>query len=430
MIFTVRFFSLIILCLVAASCSISRRTLNKRFFETEKKFQDHTGFVLYDIEKSKTVYSYRSDRYYTPASNTKIFTLFASLKILGDSIRAIQYEEQEDSILFWGTGDPGFLYKNVHQTSVVFDFLKNSQKPLYFSSANFHTSHYGPGWAWDDYNDYYTAERSPLPVYGNTLTVSTDGSQYTVSPEFFEPNFSTVESKLDGPFRALHSNNVEIALPKDGRPRKWDVPFITGDVLTTQLLADTLKKQVGVANRKISAAAKTIYSIPADSLYKVLMQESDNFIAEQLLLVCSSVLSDSLKPEITIEYVKKNFLNDLLDKPVWVDGSGLSRYNLFTPRTIVQLWQKIYELVPRERLFSILATGGKNGTVKNWYKSEKPYIFGKTGSLSNNHCLSGYLVTKKGKTLIFSWMNNNFTAPSTEIRKNMQEILRAIYEHY
>jgi D-alanyl-D-alanine carboxypeptidase/D-alanyl-D-alanine-endopeptidase (penicillin-binding protein 4) len=161
-----------------------------------------------------------------------------------------------------------------------------------------------------------------------------------------------------------------------------------------------------------------------------MMQDSDNFIAEQLLLMCANVLSDSLKPEIAIDYMKKNHLADLPDEPVWVDGSGLSRYNLFTPRSIVRLWEMISQEVPRERLFPLLATGGVNGTIRRWYQKEQPYIFGKTGSLSNNHCLSGFLVTRKGKVLIFSFMNSNFTASGNAIRRNMQSILENIYEHY
>jgi D-alanyl-D-alanine carboxypeptidase/D-alanyl-D-alanine-endopeptidase (penicillin-binding protein 4) len=115
---------------------------------------------------------------------------------------------------------------------------------------------------------------------------------------------------------------------------------------------------------------------------------------------------------------------------MWVDGSGLSRYNLFTPRSIVQMWQKIGAIVPKDRLFKLLAIGGQKGTISNWYKSDRPYIFGKTGSLSNNHCLSGFLLTRSGKTLIFSFMSNNFTSPSSDIRTNMQEILYAIYDQY
>jgi D-alanyl-D-alanine carboxypeptidase/D-alanyl-D-alanine-endopeptidase (penicillin-binding protein 4) len=146
--------------------------------------------------------------------------------------------------------------------------------------------------------------------------------------------------------------------------------------------------------------------------------------------MCSDVLSDSLQPEIAIRYVKENFLSDLQDEPIWVDGSGLSRFNLFTPRSIIQLWLKINAIVPRERLFALLAAGGKSGTIKNWYKGDKPYIFGKTGSLSNNHSLSGFLVTKSGKTLMFSFMSNNFVTPSSKVRTNMEDVLKMIYERY
>ena len=160
------------------------------------------------------------------------------------------------------------------------------------------------------------------------------------------------------------------------------------------------------------------------------MQASDNFIAEQLLMMCASAVSDTLKPEIAIEYVKKKFLFDLPDKPVWVDGSGLSRYNLLTPRSIVRLWEKIYAIVPRERLFFLLSVGGESGTLKNYYKAEKRFIVGKTGTLANNHSLSGFLVTKRGRTFIFSWMNNNFTTPTGEVRARMETVLKNIYEKY
>ncbi|HET9486779.1 MAG TPA: D-alanyl-D-alanine carboxypeptidase, partial [Chryseosolibacter sp.] len=193
---------------------------------------------------------------------------------------------------------------------------------------------------------------------------------------------------------------------------------------------DTLKRPVRYLARQLPQNTNVLFSIHVDSLYRVMMQDSDNFIAEHLLMMCANVLSDSLKPEIAIKFMKENHLRDLPDEPVWVDGSGLSRYNLFTPRSIVKLWQKISEIIPQERLFPLLATGGVNGTIRKWYSAERPYIFGKTGSLSNNHCLSGFLVTKKGKVLIFSFMNNNYTTTTNSVRKNMQTILQNIYEHY
>ena len=142
------------------------------------------------------------------------------------------------------------------------------------------------------------------------------------------------------------------------------------------------------------------------------------------------MISDTLNPLIAILHMQRNFFVNYPDKIKWVDGSGLSRYNLFTPRFMVKLWSDIYARVPRERLFSLLVTGGESGTLKNWYKSDKPYLFGKTGTLSNNHCLSGYLVTRSGKTLIFSFMNSNFIRPLNDIRSMMQSVLNLYYERY
>lgn len=416
------------------SCSpFSKTALTKKFKTIEADLHDHTGFMLYDLDKKKTVFEFNAAKYFTPASNTKIFTMFASLKILGDSVPALRYVQSGDSLIFWGTGDPSFLYKNTFDNSRVYNFLKNAPGQLYFSSANFHTSNLGAGWAWDDYNDYYSAERSPFPVYGNIFTVKLETDSPQIYPSYFRRFYSRGEQKERNQFiREIHSNDFKFHPGKRrSATNEWEIPIRIDKDIIIQLLDDTLKRKVIPVSKLIPETAKTLHSIPMDSLFRVLMQESDNFIAEQLLLMCADAVSDTLQPEIAVKYVKENFLKDIADEPAWVDGSGLSRFNLFTPRSIVQMWQKLYVLVPRERLFPLLAIGGKTGTIRKYYKGdEAPYVFGKTGSLSNNHNISGYLVTKSGKTLIFSFMNNNFVAPSSKVRINMEEILKMIYERY
>ena len=429
-----RSYSLVVLMAFLYSCSgVSPSRLNRTFQATENRFQDHTGFVLYDLEKKKTVFDYNGARYFTPASNTKIFTFFTALKVLGDSVPALEYVQRNDSLIFWGTGDPSFLYKEVHYDSGVYNFLKNAPGDLYFSNANFHTTHYGEGWAWDDYNSGYSPERSAFPLYGNIASVVADHDILRISPDYFAPFFKHGEEKDKTEIiRDLYENRFLVhAANRLSEVREINIPFKVDSVTFYSLLADTLKRPVFSVNKQLPPFTNALYSLHLDSLYSVMMQESDNFIAEQLLLLCANVLSDSLKPEIAIDFMKKTHLADLPDEPVWVDGSGLSRYNLFTPRSIVKLWQKIWETVPRHRLFPLLATGGVNGTIRKWYRGdETPYIFGKTGSLSNNHCLSGFLVTRKGKVLIFSFMNSNYTSSTNAIRRNMESVLKNIYENY
>jgi D-alanyl-D-alanine carboxypeptidase/D-alanyl-D-alanine-endopeptidase (penicillin-binding protein 4) len=429
----IRSFIFLLLISTLFSCSpVSQKALNKNFKSLEAKLHDHTGFMLYDPVEKKELYSYQGGQYFTPASNTKIFTLYTGLLLLGDSVPALQYLEKGDSLIFRGTGDPSFLYPLAFDSRNAFDFLKTSNKQLFIVEDNFYATPLGPGWAWSDYYYTYSAERSAFPLYGNYFTAEYNGSKLNVAPRLFAYDISVGDSTEEAELvRDLGSNKISF-LPgrNQTKPETWEVPFKTGVALTTSLLSDTLGKKVTVLKNSRWDSKRTLYSVPADSLYKVMMQESDNFIAEQILLMCAGILSDSLDPEIAIVHMKENFLKDLPDQPVWVDGSGLSRFNLFTPRSIVKLWEKIYERVPRERLFQLLAIGGKTGTIRNWYKNDPPYIYGKTGTLSNNHTLSGYLVARSGKTLIFSFMSNNFPASSIAVRNEMSTILKSLYEHY
>jgi serine-type D-Ala-D-Ala carboxypeptidase/endopeptidase (penicillin-binding protein 4) len=428
---------LILVCLLCPavwySCSpVSKTALRKKFVETEDEFHDHTGFMLYDPSSRKILFKHHADRYFTPASNTKIFTLYTSLTVLGDSIPGLRYVIRGDSMLFTGTGDPSFLYRNVFNNDRIYNFLREAPYQLYYTEANFQTTHFGPGWSWEDYDYVFSSSRSSFPIYGNTFEVVRQHNSLRSVPSYFMPFLFSAHDTLDDArlIRSPFSNATTYYPGKKITIAKWTKPFITDSLMTVALLSDTLHREITFLHQHLPPPVRTVYSLPADSLYKVMMQESDNFIAEQLLLTCAGVLSDTLKPEIAINYMKNNFLADLPDEPVWIDGSGLSRYNLFTPRSIVKLWDKLLTLVPRERLFKLLAVGGVSGTLSNTYKDQNPYIFGKTGTLSNVHCLSGYIVSRKGRTLIFSFMNTNYTTSTHTIRARMEEIMKLIHDHY
>jgi len=211
-------------------------------------------------------------------------------------------------------------------------------------------------------------------------------------------------------------------------------PFHYTPELITKMLADTLNKQVEYIEMAKPSSTEVLYSVSADTAYKRMLQPSDNFIAEQLLLMIASERGKPMNTNNMIEYITERYLSDLPDKPQWADGSGLSRYNMFTPRSIIRLLQKIdAEFEEDEQLYELFPAGGESGTIENWYANRdggEPYVFAKTGTLMNNHCLSGFIIPKSGHKLLFSFMNNHYVTPSSVVKKEMEKVLWHIYQNY
>lgn len=414
-----------------------RKRKIRRLFKHSAIVKDHfTGFALYDMDAKKMIYELNSDKYFTPASNTKLFTFYTCLRMLGDSIPALKYVSRNDSLIFWGTGDPAFLHTDLKGLK-GFDLLKNSDKNLYFSSGQYQNEFFGSGWAWDDYNDYYQAEITELPVEDNVAVLSADSSRLLkITPSYLARYLKCDSNYKPAAFRVQRdflTNSFVYPAMKVPAGYYKEIPWKTNTALTLALLQDTLKKEIGEVHLPLADSAKTIYDSNADTVYKHMLQPSDNFIAEQLLLVCSSTKFKIMNADSVIAYSKAHYLNDLPDAAQWVDGSGLSRFNLFTPRSIVALLCKISDQMKNDSLLhSLMPIGGVAGTIRKAYKTDNgvAFVWAKTGSLSNNHNQSGYLVTKKGKRLAFAFMNNNFTRPTGEIRDEMVRIMTYIHNNY
>jgi serine-type D-Ala-D-Ala carboxypeptidase/endopeptidase (penicillin-binding protein 4) len=403
----------------------------------------HIGICVYDPATKVFLYNYQGDKYFVPASNTKLFSLYAGLKWLGDSIPGIRYIERDTSILLIPTGDPTFLHPDYSLQPVAY-FLRNSKKNLYLADPGWNEKPLGAGWAWDDYNDDYMVERSPLPVFGNVIRwiqekekdekqageFDSTTSVYSIPEINWKVGFSNdTASRHFFVRRSLAENDFKLTLGKE-RYKFQDVPFITrGMVSAVELLKDTIDKEIHLVQSLVNdySGIRTIYSRPVDSLFRPMMYRSDNFFAEQTLLMAGARRLGQMNDEQTIDTLLDTDLKGLPQRPAWVDGSGLSRYNLFSPQDFVWLLDQMKTEFGLDRMKRILPTGSV-GTLSNYYKQDSGFIFAKTGSLSGVIALSGYLITRKNSLLIFSILVNNHLGSAGKVRKEVESFLHDIRE--
>lgn len=421
---TLRYSLFVILSLLFLNCKSAKvskhleKSLSSNFFDNQ-----FTGFMVYNPRTKDTVFNHNGERYFTPASNTKIFTLFTALQYLPENVPALKYAVDQDTLIVKGTGDPSFVHP-YFKDSTALNFIKN-HKFVKLVTDNYANDKFGPGWAWEDYDTYFSPERSAFPLYGNVLSISNPEGNLKTYPEFLKSkaSFTTLNKRRD-----FNENKFYYKLT---RKDTIAVPFVLDTTMVEQLWNDLLPNKVEFIPYTNIKTEQILYSIPSDSLYKRMMYVSDNFLAEQILILASSTVSDTLDADPIRKSILENELLFLKQRPKWYDGSGLSNYNLFTPLSLVQVLEKLYTDIPRERLFNFFPVGGKSGTLKNWFGGDKaPYIYAKTGTLSSAYCLSGYLVTDSGEVLIFSFMNNNYVTSSNVVKPEMQKILEYLRDHY
>jgi len=418
-------FSVMALPLLLLSCSSAKvfRSAKHELLTDQTIHAAHIGLSVYDADAARFIFDHQGDQYFVPASNAKIPTCYAAMKYLGDSLSAFTYVlKGKDTIIIAGTGNPDLLHPDFKQQKAV-DFLEQFRNVIISSQS--YNDFLGSGWAWNDYTDYYMAQRSELPLYGNIVTYKWNGEgSIDPVPSFFKriTNASENSAYKQG-FSIAKSFDTNSFTITDGSRKTAEVPFSPDINAIKDLLADTLRVNVDVTKEKPGNNAKVFKSRPVDSVLAPMMHRSDNFFAEQMLLMVSQQLLGKMNDNDVIDTLLKTDFRSLPQKPRWVDGSGLSRYNLFTPQDFVMILNKMQTEFGMERIKTIFPTGGE-GTISSYYQEEKGQIFAKTGTLSGVVALSGYLYTKKGKLLIFSALVNNHNGSATEVRRAVEKFLR------
>ena len=308
------------------SCSVSNqiaKQANAILLQDSTISTGHAGISIYEPATNSYWYNYNADKYFVPASNTKLFTLYAGMKYLGDSLVGIRYKESKDSITIYPTADPTFLHPD-YLKQPVFDLLV-IKKHLGFCSQYF-TDNLGKGWAWDDYQEGYMTQRNEFPLYGNLARIYISKDGYKIIPGVIPVNASSsmIEKYKDSAdyniYRQWDNNTVFLTF-KSREPHLNNiimVPMVMDFNTVVELLADTLKSEINLFGNKITDSVENndkrlniLYSQPTDSLLTPMMHRSDNFFAEQTLLMASNEHLGYMNDEAIIDTLLKNDLKEI-----------------------------------------------------------------------------------------------------------------------
>ncbi len=399
-----------IILLVFFSSSLFSQISSKKIENWISKNNDLDGSVISiavkRIDKEKKIVGSGIDTYMTPASNVKISTVLGSI-YYGDTIPIINYKVLNDTLKISPTGYP-LLSHPKYRDEDLEKFIKEF-KHIVYHNPKIDLNKYGPGWAWDDYNSYYQAERSEMPIYGNVVQIiKNSNGEIEVTPNIYKIIFDFEQKN-----KILRSEKENKFFINPSLIKFGDTiysPFITSRKNTISLLENSLGNKVEFKKDELKDY-NTLNTTQSNKIYSAILKDSDNLISESIAANISLRLNDTISVDKGVRLIQ-----NISKQKELFDGSGLSRYNLVTPKSVISSLHDIYNLIGFDRIKKIFP---ENYIIQN----EKHFVWGRTGTLRNNHNYSGYIITDKNRRYIFSIMINHFTNDLSKIKGAIVDFL-------
>jgi serine-type D-Ala-D-Ala carboxypeptidase/endopeptidase (penicillin-binding protein 4) len=417
------------------------------------------GIEFRNINSKKTIYSLHNNRKFIPASTTKLFTAYAALHHLNGDF---QYKtklltDASGNVYIKFSGDPTFTDQDLE---TILSHFKNKtiKGNIVIDGSIFDdkTSSRG-GFTWDDTPFYYAAPTSAIIINDNCSQAQMFPNKRVHEKALLEidknqilhieNNVNTIKpSKKECPYKSryLGENKYEVygcMFNNMAKPVKLnfalpDNALMAKNYIETALHVLNIKLAGHVASGKTPQNAKILYehkSTPLRDLLIPAMHSSHNLTFASLFKYIAhkhtGIQGSDEDCELAIHNIlrSKGIDNNLRIK----DGSGESKYNLISPKTMVSLLEDSYHSHIRQDFINILPQyGAAKSTLRNRsiLPNLSPYIYAKTGGLEGISSLVGYyLPPDDNKTAYaFAIMINNHTLPAYKAKELEDRILELL----
>lgn len=469
-IYVFSFFLFISIISCDSFAELQSNTLTPKINEILSEFKENLniGIFIQDAKSGEILYAKNSDRYFTPASNQKLFTAFAALQFLGAKFSyqtnlyvnpiKIRQAVLNDNLYLQFSGDPTLtieqLDKLIHTLSIM--GVHRIRGQIIVDDTAFDQESMSPGTAWDDQDFCWGSPVNALMINHNCVSAAILPAKlvgqkaklelpaYPQSMQFINhvqtkpanANNCTIKVKrnnkstytINGCTKLGHGPYlIQMAIdnPRKNIETLLNYLFKKNQILSSETI---LFKKINITSKPIAS----VYSPPLKNMIAIMLKDSDNTIANALFKTVGALYTHKegsfTNGSKAVRDIVTNLTQITIPKTTFIDGAGASRYNFLTPAQISSLLQKIFQSTNAADFISSLAISGIDGTLKNRMREPeiKGKIYAKTGSETAVTSLAGFVETKDKRLLIFSIMINGFTGPMLKYKTLEDKLCRVL----
>lgn len=440
------------------------------------------GVAVVDLESGKTLAGISQNKVLVPASSQKVITTFAALELLGEDF---VYETKiahdgiiqadgtlEGNLYIIGSGDPTLGSSRFSGTLNFEDLLNKLLEEIeeygitcidgdiIADESYLHSFPVCPSWQWNDLGNYYASGAWGLNINENQYLVAFDKrGKVGLRPriKYYSPEIPGLKFSNE---IVVDSSNTKDNAYIFGGPNNYfkrivgTIPagegnfYIKGSIPDPPLFAAfQLHKKLKKAkipsggyrsmydpkeSKKVKRKIITVItSPPLKDILKSANYRSVNLYCESLLKTIAKHKGHTGSGGHGLYEINK-FLNRLKVDTKGIhleDGSGLSVRNNISPHGLATFLQKMTKKKELDELTSLLAVGGRNGTVAGMFKGSKAAgnVYLKSGSMNRILSFTGYIKCKSGKWVSFAVMANGFSIDSKKMRPKLEKVMTNIY---
>lgn len=465
-----KFTYIFILCLSAFTANVgvaaSNAKIAKHIDQLIKATDPNVNIGVYvvDLDNDKLIYSRNAKRSFTPASTQKLLTAAAALLYFGPSYE-YQTKLLSDAKISRGKHLKGNLYLklDVDPSLKKYDILnlfsqlrrrhiQEINGNIIIDSTEIAKVDYGPGWMIEDSVYGYGTKNGPVVLDENRFNVFVEPTTINKKAyvKLIQPNpaikiinhlitkaknaHCKIKYKMNPQNELTVSGCVALNAGSDIQSVAVNNPLkYATDIIKWALRELAIKHngQIKLGETPKKARRLALHeSAPLSYIVSKMLKPSDNLYAESVYLKLGAQyykqpgswrLGRKAMQSILKKKAKVNFQSSIVK-----DGSGMSRYNLITPKQLVSVLAYMFQHFPAGPEFiAAMPIGGEDGTLRKRMKKQlQGYVRAKTGGMRGVTALAGYIYTKHGNIYAFAIMTNGVTKSLSKYRHLEEKIVK------